>query len=573
MKVLLQQIKQQSQGKPGSVLFIGAGNGSHLQALRELDARQMVLTEAHPRLADELAQRIQADAGEALWHRAITTQPDATQATLHVLNNARYSSLAVPTQLLQHLPNLRASHQIPVPAQNMASAIDALKLDAQESNTLILEAPGQTLALLRAAKPEALQQFNWIVVSTSPEALYENDAPEADVKAYLAEIGFDNPVEDPDALYPYNRLLLKRNEEFVRLQCLQQSLRQAQNERDQHAATLKQQQTAQAALAQELEASQAQVSSLQAERDKQLAEVDKQQKLVLDLRQELDAGTRFAAERETALNKVAQEGIEQTKQLAALRQEQQGGAEKIKALSSELDASKAQIASLKADLAKQSAETDKQQKLAAEREAALNKAAQERTEQAKQLAAAQQQQKDSAAKLALQSKALEADKAQTSTLQADLSKQTEEAATQQKLVADLRKQLEASTKLATERDAASKKAAQERDEQAKQLAAAQQQQKDTAAKLAAQAKELEAAKQAGAQHEAAAKKTAQERDAQKQQLATSKQAHDEQTARLRELEAEAQNSTIRQQLLQEELIKAEAQIELIKDLLLREPGL
>jgi hypothetical protein len=30
---------------------------------------------------------------------------------------------------------------------------------------------------------------------------------------------------------------------------------------------------------------------------------------------------------------------------------------------------------------------------------------------------------------------------------------------------------------------------------------------------------------------------------------------------------------MRQQLMQEELVKAEAQIELIKDLLLREPGL
>lgn len=43
--------------------------------------------------------------------------------------------------------------------------------------------------------------------------------------------------------------------------------------------------------------------------------------------------------------------------------------------------------------------------------------------------------------------------------------------------------------------------------------------------------------------------------------------------RLQQLEAENQNYASRQHLLQEELIKAEAQIELIKDLLLREPGL
>ncbi len=43
--------------------------------------------------------------------------------------------------------------------------------------------------------------------------------------------------------------------------------------------------------------------------------------------------------------------------------------------------------------------------------------------------------------------------------------------------------------------------------------------------------------------------------------------------RNQQLETDNQQNAIRQQLLQEELIKAEAQIELIKDLLLREPGL
>jgi hypothetical protein len=43
--------------------------------------------------------------------------------------------------------------------------------------------------------------------------------------------------------------------------------------------------------------------------------------------------------------------------------------------------------------------------------------------------------------------------------------------------------------------------------------------------------------------------------------------------RNQQLEARHHDNVIRQQLQHEELIKAEAQIELIKDLLLREPGL
>ena len=43
--------------------------------------------------------------------------------------------------------------------------------------------------------------------------------------------------------------------------------------------------------------------------------------------------------------------------------------------------------------------------------------------------------------------------------------------------------------------------------------------------------------------------------------------------RIQQLETENQEYAARQHMLQEQIIKAEAQIELIKDLLLREPGL
>ena len=56
-------------------------------------------------------------------------------------------------------------------------------------------------------------------------------------------------------------------------------------------------------------------------------------------------------------------------------------------------------------------------------------------------------------------------------------------------------------------------------------------------------------------------------------LTTLQQETTSKLQRLQQLEEENQNYASRQHLLQEELIKAEAQIDLIKDLLLREPGL
>ena len=56
-------------------------------------------------------------------------------------------------------------------------------------------------------------------------------------------------------------------------------------------------------------------------------------------------------------------------------------------------------------------------------------------------------------------------------------------------------------------------------------------------------------------------------------LATQEQDIASKLHRLQQLEAENREHAVRQQMLQEEFIRAEAQIDLIKDLLLREPGL
>ena len=64
-----------------------------------------------------------------------------------------------------------------------------------------------------------------------------------------------------------------------------------------------------------------------------------------------------------------------------------------------------------------------------------------------------------------------------------------------------------------------------------------------------------------------------EKNSLSRQLQAKSRALDEFNEVVKATEAENQELTKRQQLMQEELLKAEAQIELIKDLLLREPGL
>ena len=125
--------------------------------------------------------------------------------------------------------------------------------------------------------------------------------------------------------------------------------------------------------------------------------------------------------------------------------------------------------------------------------------------------------------------------------------------------------------------AAAEKAAAERAAQIEQLTKA----RDDQAKLAA---ERQAQLQALTQAKTDLEKDSEERQAQLDALTRAKVEAErttrerqarltEQQRRLLELERECKEATKRQQLLYEELIKAEAQIDLIKDVALREPGL
>ena len=88
-----------------------------------------------------------------------------------------------------------------------------------------------------------------------------------------------------------------------------------------------------------------------------------------------------------------------------------------------------------------------------------------------------------------------------------------------------------------------------------------------------QSQALEAAQKQLAERDEQLKQRTQERDNARQQAEENKQACEKAQQAAQKIERENQELQHRQQLLQDELVKGEAQIDLIKDLLLREPGL
>jgi len=464
MNTLLNHIRQHTTGPLGTTVVIGAGNGSALANWRELGSARLVLAEAHPRQAEELARRIRSDLGEELLAVAITPADQQT-AALHALNNPAYSSLQAPHGLLDCYPNLRIEAPLQTPATSLTSLLQQQTLNADNDHLLLLSAPGQAFELLHSAPHDLLQAFRWLLVSTNSEPLYENEREPAALAALLGKAGFDLAAEDPDAIYPQASLLFERNGNAVRTLRLEREVATQRNrltEATQQAATRE--------------------AELQTQLSKQSAALAEQTHVATERQAQLDQLTQEKAELTTARDALANDKTA----LTQARDEQAKLATQRQAQLDQLSKEKAELTAARDTLAKDKAALtqarDEQTKLATERQAQLDQLSKEKAE----LTAARD------------------------TLAKDKAALTQARDEQIKLATDRKAQLD---KITTERDQLQKS-------------------------LNESKKALEGAKQ-----------------------------------QIQQLEEEASESLHRQQLLHEELIKAEAQIELIKDLLLREPGL
>src|SRR3569623_1856404 len=202
MRALIEHLANIATSGPRTTLVVGAGSGADLPALRRLGNTRLVLVEANPHQARELERHIDAKRGEEVWALAIAAQRE-TEATLHLVNNPRYSSLK-PVQGLEHyFPNLRPTGEIRVPARSIAEAVEMLQREPNGNHVLILDAPGLAADLLGLLAPEQIQAYCWIAIRTSSSPLYQGERSSEEVFALLEQAGFEVLAEDPEPIHPY----------------------------------------------------------------------------------------------------------------------------------------------------------------------------------------------------------------------------------------------------------------------------------------------------------------------------------------------------------------------------------
>jgi FkbM family methyltransferase len=246
-----------------------------------------------------------------------------------------------------------------------------------------------------------------------------------------------------------------------------------------------------------------------------------------------------------------------------------------------------QATDTQAQVAQLSTARDDQARLATERQAQIATLSQERDQQAK-LAADRQAQIEAlhkekaalAADCAAKAKQATDTQARIATLTEQVEHQARQITDTQAQVAQLSTARDDQARLATERQAQIATLSQERDQQAKLAADRQAQIEALHKEKAALAADCAAKAKQATDTQAKVDQLSQSRDQQaklasdlKQQLAQAQQSLQEKDKRLADLQAHVNEAAQRQRLLDEEMLRAEAQIDLIKDVLLREPGI
>lgn len=506
MKKLLRHIHEHSADGLDTSLIVGAGTGSLLGDWRQLGSRKLLLAEAHPRLAEELGRRLRHDQGEHLLAVAVTGDEQPV-ATLQALNNLAYSSLNQAVDLFSYYPNLRRDEALQVPARSLEAIVAEQGLDGRQPHALLIAAPGQALQLLQATPAAALHTFSWVIIECSSEPLYQDDASDSEIIAWMDGIGFELVTDNPDAIFPQSQLLFERN-----------ATRLVQHRLHSEVAQLR-----------------SQSSSAAQNSQQQLQELEQQ-----------------LQQRDAALLELTGLANEQKQQLDELASENAR-------LSSACEAMQAQQGGLHQALQEQAGQANAQQ-------AQVHEIGNERDQLASACEALRQQHAALTTAYDQQASQIDDLRAELATL---TSRNSELALINEALenqLAELAGACQMQTQLADERQAR----ADALGAKASELAS----ERDALAKDNARLTETcEGRTRSASEYKAHLDKVSEQRDQLQKALAEHKDTFEANQGYVHTLEREAVEYQHRQRLLEEELVKSEAQLELIKDLLLREPGL
>lgn len=183
-----------------TILHIGAGQASELPQWLETGAKQIVLVEPNPELAEQLRQKTAQHPQIAVVEAAITTEPTNNQ--LQEYNLPEASSLRQTTGLKALFPGLKTLSTHGVATLTPAQLLEQFPLAPNQPATLVLQAAGEEHDILQALiKTDQLKCFSELNLHANPEPYYKGSVEAEKTLKALTEYGYDIANEnqkDPD---------------------------------------------------------------------------------------------------------------------------------------------------------------------------------------------------------------------------------------------------------------------------------------------------------------------------------------------------------------------------------------
>ncbi len=530
MSLALHKLSALGGSELGFVVHAGAGSCRQPQHYLQLGADDVLLIEPVPQLAASLRALTSGLDGVRVEEGALS-DTEAEQ-DFYLLNNPVESSLLKPSALLEQFPNLKLREVCKVRTLRLDTLLQSVVRREGRSNVLVLEIKGMEHEVLRGLSDADLERFDFLVLETAAQPLYEGAAPASQTVDVLHAHGFDVVDAPVRPHLPRQSLILKLDRGRAQLVQLRRNLGKKQGRIGElEAAVAVEARRAENAEKQIAEKS-AVISGLQAQLEdeaqkckRQAGLVARQEEELNRIRPQLASLEQHKSELESQFGKLRAQSEQETQ-----KSEQQAGLlsrqeEELGRLRPHVAALERRTAELETKLKDALHKCKSQEDLAARHEEDLQRVR-------PRLAALEKRNSELVAQLETESAEFES---RLNKIAADHERESGLAATRQKIIHTLNDDL----KKQASRYAALDEKFSGTDAEYKNLQKRVAEQQKTIDTLTA--KEEERARLAG-----------------------------EDQQRVKSLEKRNHENNARQHLLDSELVKAEVQLELIKDILIRE---
>jgi hypothetical protein len=546
---------------------VGAGTGQDAACYANWNIPSTVFIEADENCHEKLAATI---SGHPDWsvHTALLSDKEQ-EKDFYLASNPNENGVLQPESLANLWRNLKTKEQCLLNASTLDSLLTKLHAESETINWLVIDCLPALPVLHGAGR--RLDACDVIIarVVLDQAQLHAAGTSKAEIDVFLSEHGYRCIAVEEERLPAVGKALYVRDwktsftdsqqrwQQVAAIEAKSNDQLQKKMAEQTKLATERQQQVEQLTKASEEQAKltaerQLQLEQLTKAKDEQTKLATERQQQVAQLTQTCEEQTKLAAERQLQLAQLTKAKDEQTK-LATERQQQ------VAQLTQTCEEQTKLAAERQLQLTQLTKAKDEQTKLATERQQQVAQLMQTRDEQTK-LAAEQQTQLEQLIKAKDEQSKLATERQQQVAQLTNASKEQTKLATEQQLqLEQLTKAKDEQTKLATERQQQVAQLTKTKDELT--------QARDTQSKLAAETKAaLDAFKGKETQWTKEKAELISSRDSANHTLVVSQQ-------RVQQLLSEQGETTLLQQRLQEEIAKAENQLELVKELLLQEPGL